>query len=105
MRENNFVLAQTKVTAGTDLTASTDSSDLQAPLIYRIKDVKKAELNGHVGHRVQIEGTFDKIGRAKNALSYASDLVELKGTRSRCSPRPASNARRTAAREPRRRSP
>jgi hypothetical protein len=80
VRENNFVLAQTKVTAGTDLTASTDSSDVQAPLMYRIKDVKKAELNGHVGHRVQIEGTFDKIGRAKNALSYASDLVELKGT-------------------------
>jgi hypothetical protein len=80
VRENNFVLASTKVTAGTDLTASTDSSDAIAPLMYRIKDLKKGELNNHVGHRVVIEGTFDKIGRAKNPLSYASDLVELKGT-------------------------
>lgn len=78
VRENNFVLAQTKVTAGTDLNAG-DSSDAAAPLMYKIKDLKKNELNGHVGHRVVIEGTFDKVGRAKNPVSYASDLVELKG--------------------------
>ena len=78
-RENNFVLANTKVTAGTDLTAGGDSSETQAPLMYRIKDLKKGELNSHVGHRVVIEGSFDKVGRAKNQVSYSSDLVELKG--------------------------
>lgn len=80
VRENNFVLANTKVTAGTDLTASADSSDVAAPLMYKIKDLKKAEVNSHVGHRVVVEGAFDKIGRAKNPVSYSSDLVELKGT-------------------------
>jgi hypothetical protein len=77
--ENNFVLANTKVTAGTDLTASTDASEAVAPLMYRIKDLKKSELNSHVGHRVVIEGTLDKTDRAKNPVSFASALVELKG--------------------------
>jgi hypothetical protein len=74
VRENNFVLTNTNVTQGTT------PPDAPGPLLYKIKDLKKSDLTGHVGHKVKIEGTFDKVGRAKNPISYASDLVELKGT-------------------------
>jgi hypothetical protein len=73
-RENNLVLTDTKVTQGTT------PPDAPGALLYKIKDLKKSELNSHVGHRVEIQGTFDKVGRAKSPVSFANDLVELKGT-------------------------
>jgi hypothetical protein len=47
--------------------------------MYKVQGLKKGELKNLAGKRVQIEGRFDKIGRAKNQVSFATDLVELKG--------------------------
>ena len=46
--------------------------DVQNQDLKRARDATSAS--------VVVEGTFDKIGRAKNPVSYSSDLVELKGT-------------------------
>jgi len=76
--QNNFVLTNTTVTQGA---APVADGETDAPsLMYMIKEIKKPELSKHVGHKVKIEGTLDKVGRAKNPVSFAGALVELKGT-------------------------
>jgi hypothetical protein len=73
-RDNNFVLTTTSVTQGAA------PADAPGALMYKIQGLKKGELKNLAGKRVTIEGRFDKLGRAKNQVSFATDLVELKGT-------------------------
>jgi hypothetical protein len=72
-RDNNFVLTTTSVTQGSA------PADAPGPLMYKVQGLKKGELKTLAGKRVTIEGRFDKLGRAKNQVSFATDLVELKG--------------------------
>jgi hypothetical protein len=74
VRENNFVLADTAMQAGSA------PAGARGPLMYKIKELEKDDLSSHVGHRVQIDGWLDKTGRAKSPVSFAHDLVELRGT-------------------------
>ncbi len=74
LRENNFVLGNTAMQQGSE------PAGARGPLMYKIKELKKDDLATHVGHRVQIDGWLDKVGRATSPVSFAHDLVELKGT-------------------------
>ena len=71
---NNYVLTSTAMIAGSGPAGAT------GPLLYKIQGIKKPELKEHLGRRVQIDGAFDKVGRAKNPVLFSFDLVELKGT-------------------------
>ena len=48
--------------------------------MYDIEGIAKDELKKAVGKRVQIEGMLDHLENAKLPVSFATDLVELKGT-------------------------
>lgn len=72
--QNNFVLTDTAVKQGAA------PADARGPLLYMVRDLKKGELNGHAGHRVQIDGRLDKVQRARNPVTFANSLVEIKGT-------------------------
>jgi hypothetical protein len=74
IQENNYVLTNTTVTQGTAL------ADAPRPLMYKVRDLKKGDLRNEVGRRVQIEGKFDKVNRARNDVGFMYDLVELRGT-------------------------
>jgi hypothetical protein len=53
---------------------------MSASLMYDIEGIAKDELKKHVGKRVQIQGVFDHLENAKLPVSFATDLVEIKGT-------------------------
>ena len=74
IQENNYVLTSTTVTQGAAL------ADAPRPLMYKVRDLKKGDLRDQVGRRVQIDGRFDKVSRARNDVGFMYDLVELKGT-------------------------
>ena len=51
--------------------------------MYEVEGIDDEELKRHVGHRVQIEGTFENVDRARPATERqrpADDLVEISGT-------------------------
>lgn len=51
--------------------------------MYEVEGIDDEELKQHVGRRVQIEGTFEHIDRAKATPERgtpADDLVEIRGT-------------------------
>ena len=74
VQENNYVLTNTTVTQGAAL------AEAPRPLMYKVRDLKKGDLRNEVGRRVQIDGKFDKVNRARNEVGFMYDLVELKGT-------------------------
>jgi len=74
VQENNYILTNTSVTQGAAL------ADAPRPLMYKVRDLKKGDLRNEVGRRVQIEGQFDKVNRARNDVGFMYDLVELRGT-------------------------
>ena len=88
--DDDYVLTSTKVISGTAPSASVKSpSDsaitgtsgaAPAALMYDIEGIAKDQLKMHVGKRVQIDGTFDHLENAKLPVSFATDLVEIKGT-------------------------
>jgi hypothetical protein len=49
-------------------------------LILFIEDLGKPDLKSHENRRVQIDGTLTNLDRAKNPVSYGTDLVEIHGT-------------------------
>lgn len=54
-----------------------------AETMYEIEGITEDELKKHTGHRVQIDGTFRNVERARvrpEARTPTDDLVELRGT-------------------------
>jgi hypothetical protein len=71
---NNYVLTATKMVTGT----APDGAP--GPLLYKVQKLNKGDLRKLVNKRVQIDGTFDKVERAKNEVLFRISLVELQGT-------------------------
>jgi hypothetical protein len=87
--DDDYILTETKVVKGSAPTAAmskpsdspTGTAGMAAPaLMYEIDELDKGQLKNHIGKRVQIEGTLEHPERAGNPVTYANDLVELKGT-------------------------
>jgi hypothetical protein len=87
--DDDYILTEAKVIKGSAPTAAmkqpsdspTGTAGMAAPaLMYEIDELDKGQLKNHIGKRVQIEGTLEHPERAGNPVSYANDLVELKGT-------------------------
>ena len=88
--DDDYVLTSTKMISGTAASAPTAAPTADAPtgtsgggsagLMYDIEGIAKDELKKQVGKRVQIEGRLDHLENAKLPVSFATDLVELKGT-------------------------
>jgi len=88
--DDEYVLTSTKMVSGTGTSAPTTSATGGAPTgtsgetsggpMYDIEGIAKDELRKQVGKRVQIEGVLDHLENAKLPVSFATDLVELKGT-------------------------
>jgi hypothetical protein len=80
----------TPVPAGTAGTSGSVAADpkpigssgavVTSPLMFDVEQIDKAQLSEHRGKRVQIDGTFKHTELAANAVSPATDLVELHGT-------------------------
>lgn len=97
----NFILTSTKIVKGSAPSAGaakgedkpTGTAGLRA-MMYEVAGIESDQLKQHAGQRVQIEGTFENVDRAKGAGQTASDeLVELRGTTIRkvageCPPKP-----------------
>jgi hypothetical protein len=84
--DDDYVLTSTKMIEGSappvkaaDAPTGTTGT-ASPPLMYKVKDLGKAQLSEHAKHRVQITGTLNNIERAKLPVSFATDLVELRGT-------------------------
>ena len=93
--DDDYVLTNTKVISGTAPSAPSPSSSGGAAgttgttpsgLMYDIEGIAKDQLKSHVGKRVQIDGAFDHLDNAKLPVSFATDLVEIKGTALRAVP-------------------
>jgi len=87
--DDEYVLTSTKMISGTAPAAAVasptgdatgTSGGVSAGLMYDIEGIAKDELRKQVGKRVQIEGMLDHHENAKLPVSFATDLVELKGT-------------------------
>jgi hypothetical protein len=88
--DEDYVLTNTKMVSGTAPsgptatstggTATGTSGTTSAGLMYDIEGIAKDELRKQIGKRVQIEGVLDHLENGKLPVSFATDLVELKGT-------------------------
>jgi hypothetical protein len=88
--DDEYVLTSTRMISGTAPSgpggsstggaATATSGSAPASLMYDIEGIGKDELKKQVGKRVQIEGALAHQENAKLAVSFATDLVELKGT-------------------------
>ena len=59
------------------------SGTREAMMMYEVEGVDDDQLKQHVGHRVQIDGTFENVDRATatpESRTLADDLVEIRGT-------------------------
>jgi hypothetical protein len=74
--DDDYVLTNTKIISGTAPSAPANSPSL----MYDIEGITKDQLKSHVGKRVQIDGAFDHLENAKLPVTFATDLVEIKGT-------------------------
>ena len=80
--DDDYVLTNTKIISGTAPSPAkphTESANVPA-LMYDIEGIAKDQLKMHVGKRVQIDGAFDHVENAKLPVTFATDLVEIKGT-------------------------
>ena len=88
--DDDYILTETKVVKGSapgtaamnppaDKPTGT-SGVIGSALMYEIDELDKGQLKENIGKRVQIEGILEHPERAGNPVSYANDLVELKGT-------------------------
>jgi hypothetical protein len=77
--DNDFVLTRTKVIKGT-APKSTGAPAATPAAMYEIQGLEKGVLTKHAGQRVQIDGAFENTDRISNPVSFATDLVDLRGT-------------------------
>ena len=87
--EEDYVLMNTKMISGKAPSAAAPPAGdkatgtagvTAADLMYDIEGIEKDQLRKHAGKRVQIDGVLDHLENAKLPVSFATDLVELKGT-------------------------
>jgi len=88
--DDDYVLTNTKVIEASTppsnaapqaaATPTGTSGITRAPSMFRVKDISKGKLKDEIGHRVQIDGTLQHVERAGSPVSFAFDLVELRGT-------------------------
>ena len=86
--DDDYVLMSTKMVSGAAPSAPVasggaapaTSAGASTGLMYDIEGIAKDQLRQHVGKRVQIDGVFDHVENAKLPVSFATDLVEIKGT-------------------------
>ena len=88
--DDDYILTETKVITGAAPGGATMNPPAERPtgtsgvagsaLMYEIDELDKGQLKEHIGKRVRIEGVLEHAERAGNPVSYANDLVELKGT-------------------------
>jgi hypothetical protein len=94
--DDDYVLTSTKVISGTappvparsasDSATTGTSGTTPEGLMYDIEGIAKDQLKMHVGKRVQIDGHLDHLENAKLPVTFATDLVEIKGTTLRSVP-------------------
>jgi hypothetical protein len=85
--DDDYVLANPKMIQGSAPPAAAaepqptgTSGTASSSMMYKVKDIGKAKLKDEVGHRVQIDGVLQHVDRAGKPLTFAFDLVELRGT-------------------------
>lgn len=89
--DDDYVLMSTKMITGTAPSGmaakpGAGPAGASADLMYDIEGIGKDQLRKQAGKRVQIDGVFDHVENAKLPVSFATDLVELKGTTMRSVP-------------------
>lgn len=87
----DYILTSTKMVKGSAPAGTagarpgdkpTGTTGMQAAM-YEIEGIDDEKLKEHVGHRVQIDGTFENVDRARatpERTTPADDLVEIRGT-------------------------
>jgi len=86
----DYILTSTKMIKGSAPAGAgqykpgtpTGTSGAREPM-YEVEGIDDEELKQHVGQRVQIEGTFENVDRARatpEGQTPADDLVEIRGT-------------------------
>ena len=89
----DYILTSTKMikgsAPGSGATTQTRPSDQPTGTagtrgaMYEVEGIDDAQLKQHVGRRVQIDGTFENVDRARatpEQTTPADDLVEIRGT-------------------------
>jgi hypothetical protein len=102
----DFILTDTKMIKGSAPAAGTAQARPGGetptgttgvrPMMYEVEGIDGEKLKQHAGRRVQIEGTFENVDRARatpEKQTPADDLVEIRGTVIRqvagdCPPKP-----------------
>ena len=84
--DEDYILTSTKMINGAAPAPAAEARPADVPTgtsgtgpMYEIKGIDDEQLKQHVGHRVQIEGTFENIERAQ-ASSPGEHLAEIRGT-------------------------
>lgn len=87
----DYILTSAKVVKGTPPTGTTQPRPGETPTgttgaqqaMFEVEGIGEDQLKQHVGQRVQIEGTFENVDRARATPepgTPADDLVEIRGT-------------------------
>lgn len=87
----DYILTSTKMIKGSAPQGSPQARPGETPTgtagarepMYEVEGIDDEKLKQHAGRRVQIEGTFENVDRARTkpeAQTPADDLVELRGT-------------------------
>ena len=84
--DEDYILTSTKMIKGAAPAPAAEARPADMPTgtsgtgpMYEIKGIDDEQLKQHVGHRVQIEGTFENIERAQTS-SPGEHLAEIRGT-------------------------
>jgi hypothetical protein len=88
--DEDYILTSTKMIKGAAPAPAAEARPADTPTgtsgtgaMYEIKGIDDEQLKQHVGHRVQIEGTFENIERAQTSpgkKAPADHLAEIRGT-------------------------
>jgi hypothetical protein len=88
--DEDYILTRTKMIKGAAPPPAAEARPADTPTgtsgtgtMYEIKGIDDEQLKQHVGHRVQIEGTFENIERAQTSpdeKTPADHLAEIRGT-------------------------
>ena len=86
----DYILTRTKMIKGAAPASPAQAAPGETPTgtsgtgaMYQVKGIDHEKLKPLVGHRVQVEGTFEDIDRAQapsDKKTSADDLVEIRGT-------------------------
>jgi hypothetical protein len=90
IRDNDYVIADTKMIKGTAPAASRSGRPGEAPTgtsgvvtsgpMFKVEEIDLGQLEKNAGQRVQIDGVFQHLDRATAPVSSGNDLVKLRRT-------------------------